>query len=287
MMPFAAFLFVLAMPQDHVFRPVPDYRPAFVPKALEGAQCDGVALREADFRGRRPVLTQWTLQKPFATVALALRRETQVEIAVENSTDETLGRRGMVTTYRKLPDRMIEVQLMAGRYVKISGPNFSGTEIQDRDRYVTATITERPLYVGPLPRTWYGPATKVLPVPRGFPVSPIGGLPPKPTVWARSTTPSGGMQYWLAWYVPESPDTFIPRAVRQLERSGRWKVSTIPEAREPRLMPTAKKGNPMVYIDLDPNRVEPPDVPKHYSIATLSWVDRDTGLGARKRTGAD
>jgi hypothetical protein len=281
-MPFAAFLFMVAAPQEYAFRPMPEYRPAFVPRALEGARCDGVALREADFRGRRPVLTQWTLQKPFATVAPALRRETQVEVVVATDSDETLGRRGMVTTYRKLPDRMVEVQLMAGRYVRISGPNFSGTQIQDQDAYVTATITERPLHVGPLPRTWFGPAAQGLAVPRGFPVSPIKGLPPKPTLWARSPTPGRAMQYWLTWYVPEAPDSLFPRIVRQLVGSGQWRISTYPKDPEPRLMPT-RKGNPVIYVDLDANRVEPPDVPKHYSIVTLSWVDRNSPVRAWPR----
>ncbi|MGV3615573.1 MAG: hypothetical protein ACO1SV_09590 [Fimbriimonas sp.] len=259
------------VPRDGTI-PVAAYRPAFMPLGLADARCDRVFLSDSGTRGFRPIGSRWTLKRPFLTVLRGLRRDTQLEASVEGYDDEIMGRRGLVTTYRKLPDRMIEIFVQKGRIVTTQGPNFRSEEQRDYEEYVTATFTERPLYIGPKPRTWLPLAMRGAALPSDYPGAAIPDLAREPDTWGRSMTAVGAQQYWATWYVPRPASAAFPRLLRQIERTGDWNVGSHTEGSDVRCRPKTK-GSRLVWLSLSPYRVDPPDVPESVTPVTLSWTD--------------
>lgn len=270
----AASLYVLASTQLSPAGPIPieDYRPAFIPQALREATCDHVFVGEGSVRGWREIGSHWTVKRPFLTVVRELRGDTQLEAAVAGYDEELLARRGLIKAFRKLPDRMIEISIRKGRIVTTEGPNFRSEDQRDHEEYVTASFTERPLYVGPKPGSWLPAATKAPSLPSTYPGVRIPDLSRAPDTWMRSMSATGYQQYWVTWYVAKPPAVAIPRILRQIERTGDWIVGPRTEGLGVHCAPKSRPSQ-LVSLSLSHYRVDPPDVPENVTPVTVSWSD--------------
>lgn len=268
----ATALFATALVQRNVFAPIPTYRPAFYPRALAGAHAEGALLKQAWIRGYRSIQSRWTLKGSFRNVVRELRRETMPEVVAKGISDEQLGARGVITCYQPLPDRMIEIFLTKGRSVRVETPTMRGELVQDQEEYVTAVLTERPLFVGPLPRTWLAAAKEMPDLSPRFPKVGISALQRPPDSWFRDITPGGVYQYWFQWFLPESPEKGVPRVLEQIGKTGAWKIGRRVGRASVRCEPKDKSTR-FFWLSVEEGDQDPPDVPVHVTRVSVSWTD--------------
>ncbi|HTQ09989.1 MAG TPA: hypothetical protein VMI31_07970, partial [Fimbriimonadaceae bacterium] len=234
---------------------IPGYRPAFVSNALAGVAPKNVTIRDDGVRQYRTISSCYVLKEPFAKAARSILTDMTPELPMDGMTDEMLTRRASLNAYKLLPDRLVAASVQAGRPVILKKGGVTSAEFGDMESYTLVTLSERPLYVGPAPKSWPAAARHSARLPKAFSGVPGAGLAKEPSFWSRGLTQGGGTQYWLGWYVHQDAKTYFPSLVERLKKSGAWEVSSSSPLN---IRCASVKENGFVWLDLDQRRVGSP-----------------------------
>lgn len=206
-MPLLSLIFVVASQSG--------YAPAFLPNILTGSTPNLVYARPGNFRGYRPVYSEWWAGKTMAEARAAAVADGEVFV---ESTDRA---------YKILSDRVIEIDYAPGKFHRQLTSDGKPTEVvtvSDRDSAVTCMVTERPLITGPLPDSWFSGATTPSATPSDFVGFPTAGITSAPTAWYETNNDSAHPWYFGYWAFSDPSGTTVTQIKQQLTASGHWSV---------------------------------------------------------------
>lgn len=225
----ALLAFAPAQMHSELLRPIPNYRPAKLPAALNGADLRFAGVEMGSFRGYGMTRSIWWIKKPFSVVVRQCAKDMKPDGRFDPDSDDKSLMNGPPLHFSLLlPDRSIGAFVLEGREVAFSeGLHSHGWKFADESCYTQVRLTEKPLSVGPLPEVWPKEARIGESLPAKWPGPPFQELPRAPDAWTRTgkLNAGGGMMFWAYWFVHERPDSLIPRLSALMQKRPGWRVS--------------------------------------------------------------